>query len=171
MHDILLIIIIIIIILFISFFLLSTIYIIFFFYLFFFARATKLPVTGRRRGRGVLGREAPLLQRPRLLFLTRPVTIMRYDSSTYSTLNPADKWKSLPQHQNINSRNRVFPRQQQQQQSSLALNGANVFKNGNHAMSKRYIQPTAANMQYHSNRSYLQFAGKAKIHVPRYRTD
>ena len=92
---------------------------------------------------------------------------MRYDSSTYSTLNPADKWKTLPQHQNINSRKRVFPRQQQQQQSSLALNGANVFKNGNHAMSKRHIQPTAANMQYHSNRSYLQFAGKAKIHVPK----
>ena len=23
-----------------------------------------------------------------------PITIMRYDSSTYSTLNPADKWKS-----------------------------------------------------------------------------
>ena len=133
----------------------------------FFARATKLPVTGWRRGHGVLGREAPLLERPRLLFLTRPITIMRYDSSTYSTLNPADKWKSLPQHQNINSRKRVFPRQQQQQQSSLALNGANVFKSGKHTRSKTHIQPPSTNMQYHSNRSYLHFAGKAKIHVPK----
>ena len=89
---------------------------------------------------------------------------MRYDSSTYSTLNPADKWKTLPQHQNINSRNRVFPRQQQQQQSSLALNGANVFKSGKHAMSKPRIQPPP-NLQYHL--IVTRIAGKAKIHVPK----
>ena len=95
---------------------------------------------------------------------------MRHHPSVYSTLNPNDKWNTLPQHQNIHvNRKRLLNKhlQQQQQTSNLALNGANVFRHTDYVTEKMKAQAATRKRQYQSNRSYLQFAGKAKIHVPK----
>ena len=93
---------------------------------------------------------------------------MRHHPSVYSTLNPNDKWNTLPQHQNIHvNRKRLLNKHLQQQTSNLALNGANFFRHTDYVTDKMKAQAATRKRQYQSNRSYLQFAGKAKIHVPK----
>ena len=90
---------------------------------------------------------------------------MRQYSSFYNTLNPEDKWKTLPQHQNIYVHKKRLM-QQQQNTSNLALNGANFLKRQDYLTDKMKAQAATRQRQYKSNRSYLQFTEKAKIHVP-----
>ena len=91
---------------------------------------------------------------------------MRQHSSFYNTLDPEDKWKTLPQHQNIYVHKKRLMQQQQQYTSNLALNGANFLKSKGYVTDKMKAQADTRQRQYKSNRSYLQFTEKAKIHAP-----